>query len=54
MKKDLRKVGEGDNLNNNTKRLIRFHEEELEAEEEIKEYMQQCGINDRKKKDDKR
>lgn len=52
MKKDLRKVGDGENLNNNTKRLIKFYEEEHEAEEEIKEYLRQCNTHDRKKRDD--
>ena len=54
MKKDLRKVGEGENLNNNTKRLIRFHEEEIEAEEEIKEYLRQCNNRDRNQRDEER
>jgi hypothetical protein len=52
MKKDLRKSGDGDNVNNNLKRLIKMHEEEDMADEEIKEYMRQCNNKDRDKKNE--
>jgi hypothetical protein len=52
MKKDLRKIGEGENLNKNLKRIIRLHEEEHMAEEEIKEYMRQCSIKDKEIKNE--
>ncbi len=52
MKKQMKKVGDGEYENNRLKRLIDLHEQEVLADEEIAAYLKRCKVNDEEVEDD--